>query len=60
LKSLVGRGWIPLGPGDGLPEVIPWTDDHINILSPLWESARERWASFSFPAWVKSIWPFSR
>ena len=48
------------GPGDGLPEVTPWTDDYINILSPLWESVKERWASFSLSAWMKSIWPFSR
>jgi hypothetical protein len=58
LKGLVGRGWIPLGPGDGLNEVTAWTDDYINILSPLWEGVKERWASFSFSAWVKSIWPW--
>jgi hypothetical protein len=38
--------------------VTAWTDDYINILSPLWEGVKERWASFSFSAWVKSIWPW--
>jgi SAM-dependent methyltransferase len=35
LQALMQRGWVPLGEGDGLPKAVPWTDDYINILSPL-------------------------
>lgn len=35
LKPLVKKGWIPFGEDDGLPQVLPWTDDYINILSPI-------------------------
>jgi hypothetical protein len=58
LKKLVDIGWIPFGPRDGLKEATPWTDDYINILWPLWESINERWASFTFAGWAKSLWPW--
>ncbi len=35
LQPLMKRGWVPLGKADGLPKAMPWTDDYINILSPL-------------------------
>ena len=35
LQPLLQRGWIPLGAGDGLPQTVAWSDDYINILSPL-------------------------
>ena len=40
LQPLIQRGWILLGHNDDLPETAYWTDDYINILSPL--SARLR------------------
>ncbi len=58
LRKLVDRGWIPLGPRDGLEAATPWTDDYINILWPLWESIKERWVNFNFADWVKSVWPW--
>ena len=42
LEPLLDRGWVRLGPGDGLTEASPWTDDYINILSPLWAKLRPR------------------
>lgn len=35
LRPLIDRGWIMFSEKDGLPEVKPWTDDYINILTPL-------------------------
>jgi spermidine synthase len=35
LQSLLSRGWIRLGTGDGLEDCTPWSDDYINILAPL-------------------------
>lgn len=35
LQPLIDRGWIAFGSRDGLKEVIPWTDDYVNMLSPL-------------------------
>ena len=35
LQPLIQRGWIPLGANDGVGPAAPWTDDYINILSPL-------------------------
>jgi hypothetical protein len=35
LEPLIQRGWHPLGEGDGLPKTVVWSDDYINILSPL-------------------------
>ena len=32
LRPLIDRGWIALGKGDGLKDMAPWTDDHINVL----------------------------
>jgi hypothetical protein len=58
LQKLVDIGWIPFGPRDGLKEATSWTDDYINILWPLWESINERWESFTFESWVKSLWPW--
>jgi hypothetical protein len=40
LQPLIARGWLPLGPDDGLPAAAPWTDDYINILAPLWANLR--------------------
>ncbi len=57
LATLVRKGWIPLGPGDGLKETAPWTDDYINIMLPLRDGMRERWDGFNFAGWVKSLWP---
>ncbi len=37
LQSLVDRGWIMFGKKDGLGEVKPWTDDYIDVISPLME-----------------------
>ena len=34
-RTLIDNGWIPFGDGDGLEKVASWTDDYINILSPL-------------------------
>jgi hypothetical protein len=42
LKPLLQRGWIALGEGDGLKHVAPWTDDYVNILSPLLAKIRNR------------------
>jgi hypothetical protein len=57
LAALVRKGWIPFGPGDGLREVTPWTDDYINILLPLRDGMRERWDGFNFAQWLKSLRP---
>jgi hypothetical protein len=57
LAALVKKGWIPLGPGDGLKETAPWTDDYINIMLPLRDGMRERWDGFNVAGWVKSLWP---
>lgn len=35
LQPLKDRGWIALGAGDGLAKTVAWSDDYINILSPL-------------------------
>lgn len=40
LQPLLARNWVPLGKDDGLPEVAFWTDDYINILTPLWANLR--------------------
>jgi predicted O-methyltransferase YrrM len=37
LQALVDRGWIRFSKKDGLAKVEPWTDDHINIISPFME-----------------------
>ena len=37
LKPLLALGWVPFGKNDGLNEPAFWTDDYINILSPLWD-----------------------
>jgi len=57
LAALVKKGWIPLGPGDGLRAATPWTDDYINIMLPLRDGMRERWDGFNFSAWMKSLRP---
>ncbi len=57
LAALVQKGWIPFGPGDGLRETTPWTDDYINIMLPLRDGMRERWDGFNFSQWLKSLWP---
>lgn len=35
LQPLISHGWIPFGNGDGLKDIAPWTDDHIDVLAPL-------------------------
>jgi hypothetical protein len=40
LQPLLDRGWVALGPDDGLPDFTMWTDDYINILAPLWANIR--------------------
>lgn len=40
LQPLLNRHWVALGKNDGLPEVAFWTDDYINILTPLWARLR--------------------
>jgi spermidine synthase len=35
LQALIDRGWVMFSEKDGLPKVKPWTDDYVNILSPL-------------------------
>ena len=35
LETLIQQGWTPLGPNDGLDVVTPWTDDYIDVISPL-------------------------
>ena len=42
LEPLVRRGWGPFGEGDGLHKTVAWTDDYINILSPLIDGFRAR------------------
>ena len=37
LRALVDQGWIMFSKKDGLGEVKPWTDDYINVISPLME-----------------------
>jgi len=37
LKVLTDRGWIRFSEKDGLPEVRPWTDDRIDIITPFKE-----------------------
>jgi hypothetical protein len=37
LERLVGIGWQSFGDDDGLEDVRPWIDQHINILVPLWQ-----------------------
>jgi len=56
LAALAGKGWIPFGPGDGLKEAVPWTDDYINIMLPLRDGMRERWDGFNVSEWMKSLW----
>jgi hypothetical protein len=58
LNGLLKKGWLPLGPGDGLKDVPPWTDDYINIMLPLRDGIRERWDGFNLSSWMKSIWPW--
>ena len=58
LYGLLQKGWFPLGPGDGLKDVTPWTDDYINIMLPLRDGMQERWEGFNFPRWFNSVWPW--
>jgi hypothetical protein len=37
LQALIDRGWIKFSEKDGLPKVKPWTDDHIDIITPFVE-----------------------
>ena len=37
LQALIERGWIRFSEKDGLPKVKPWTDDHIDIITPFIE-----------------------
>ncbi len=58
LYGLMQKGWLPLGPSDGLKDVTPWTDDYINIMLPLRDGMQERWEGFNFPRWFNSVWPW--
>lgn len=58
LYGLMQKGWLPLGPGDGLKDVTPWTDDYINIMLPLRDGMQERWEGFNFSRWFSSVWPW--
>jgi spermidine synthase len=40
LKSLMNRGWIEFNEKDGLTKVKPWTDDYINVITPLTETLK--------------------
>ncbi|MCX7815982.1 MAG: fused MFS/spermidine synthase [Syntrophales bacterium] len=42
IYPLIAKGWIPLGDGDGLRRVNPWTDDYVNIL----DAIRDKWVRF--------------
>ncbi len=37
IGALVARGWTPIGSGDALPRLRPWSDDFVNVLAPLWQ-----------------------
>jgi len=37
LQILMDQGWIMFSKKDGLSDVKPWTDDYINVISPLME-----------------------
>jgi spermidine synthase len=37
LQALIDRGWIKFSEKDGLPKIKPWTDDHIDIVTPFIE-----------------------
>lgn len=39
ISPLISKGWKPLGAGDGLRRVKPWTDDYVNIL----DAIRDKW-----------------
>jgi spermidine synthase len=45
LQPLLETGWLQLGE-IGLMEMIPWTDDYINILEPLAEGIRARYRAW--------------
>ena len=47
LQSLMERGWVRFSNHDGLFEVKPWTDDHINIIKPLMEKTKESFSDDS-------------
>ncbi len=49
LRTLMNRGWIPFGKGDGLKDMAPWTDDYINVLAPLASAVRA--SDFSLARW---------
>jgi spermidine synthase len=40
LRPLIDRGWTPFSEKDGVSRVQPWTDDYINILTPLIETTK--------------------
>jgi hypothetical protein len=42
LQPLISKGWVAFGKEDTLDDVAPWTDDYINILSPLSISLRAK------------------
>jgi hypothetical protein len=42
LERFIKLGWITFGNGDGLEKVRPWTDDYVNILTPLVAKLRQR------------------
>jgi hypothetical protein len=40
LKTLINRGWVGFSDKDGLTKVRPWTDDYINVITPLRETLK--------------------
>lgn len=40
LKPLLNKGWLMFDDNDRFNEMLPWTDDYINILDPLIENIR--------------------
>jgi hypothetical protein len=40
LKTLIDRGWVGFSEKDGLTKVRPWTDDYINVITPLRETLK--------------------
>jgi SAM-dependent methyltransferase len=42
LQPLRERGWVSLAEAEGLEKTVPWTDDYINILSPLFSRFKVR------------------
>jgi hypothetical protein len=55
LQPLLSRGWKLLGKDDGLNEAAPWSDDYINILSPLIENIRANISEYRRTMTLRSL-----